>query len=264
MTPIKVEPARYLLRFDDLCPTMSQQPFERFLRILEQNQLRPILAVVPNNQDPGLELNDPDPNFWNRMCALQNSGATIAMHGLHHLCLSRGRSILSAHRETEFAGIPEDEQRNWIRAGLKSLRNRGLEPRLFVAPRHGFDRATLQALAKEGLPFLSDGFASRPYTRHGVCCIPQQLWAPVPKTRGLWTICIHTNTATVELEQDLAHFLSEHSHRFTGFNEVIAQGVPKALNWRERIHENIIVQRRRWSLKNYARDHRTPNHSYRA
>ena len=85
------------------------------------------------------------------MRSLQTAGATIAMHGYRHLCTSRGKSILGLHQETEFAGVEESQQRQWIRSGLAILRGHGLSPRLFVAPRHGFDRSTLRALAGEGL-----------------------------------------------------------------------------------------------------------------
>lgn len=240
-------PARYLLRFDDLCPTMSKQPFERFLRIIEQHQLHPILAVVPENQDPDLICANPDAEFWKRICALQAAGATIAMHGYRHLCLSTAKSLVDLNRKSEFAGVPEESQRSWIRSGLKSLRERGLYPRLFVAPRHGFDFATLHALADQGLPFLSDGFALRPFRRAGVVCIPQQLWAPVAKRHGLWTICLHTNTATDQLEQDLNRFLSQFAHQFTTFDEVTAQEQPDELSWIEQMRESIWARRRRRS-----------------
>ena len=55
--------ARYLLRFDDLCPTMAAERFERVMAIVQHHRLRPILAVVPDNQDPDLRCQHPDPAF---------------------------------------------------------------------------------------------------------------------------------------------------------------------------------------------------------
>jgi predicted deacetylase len=237
--------ARYLLRFDDLCPTMSKERFERFLVILHRHRIRPILAVVPDNQDPELRIDYPDPEFWSSMRALEADGATIAMHGYRHLCQSSGPSLLGLHSQTEFAGVAEDKQREWIHSGLEILRGNGLCPRLFVAPRHGFDSATLRALAEEGLGFLSDGFASRPFTRNEVVWIPQQLWEPVKKSRGLWTICLHTNTATPDMEQKLDLFLHEHAVQFTSFDRVIDQQAPQELHWSERIGEAVNIRRSR-------------------
>ena len=65
-----------------------------------------------------------------------------------------------------FGGLlPEESQRERIREGLEILRGKGLHPKVFVAPRHGFDRTTLHALRKEGIRVISDGFARIPFTR---------------------------------------------------------------------------------------------------
>jgi hypothetical protein len=60
-------PAEYLLRCDDLCPTMSTERWRRIESLIEEFQLQPILAVVPDNRDPELEVSPPDPAFWQRM-----------------------------------------------------------------------------------------------------------------------------------------------------------------------------------------------------
>jgi len=244
MTPA---PAQYLIRFDDLCPTMLSDRWERFLAIVARYGVSPMLAVVPDNQDPALKLQDPDPEFWNRIRAYESAGATIAMHGYRHLCTSRAKPLLRLHQETEFAGVDESLQREWIRCGLGILRGYGLSPRLFVAPRHGFDARTLRALTREGLGILSDGFARRPFTRHDVMWIPQQLWEPVKKTTGLWTICIHTNTATPTLEDKLEKFLGEHAKWFTTFDRVIEDCCPTDLGWSERLGESLANLRIRVS-----------------
>lgn len=236
-------PAQYLLRFDDLCPTMSRERWDRFLAIVRSHSLRPLLAVVPDNQDPDLKIDDPDPRFWDRMRALESDGATIAMHGYRHLCESTGKSILALHHHTEFAGIDEATQRTWIREGLAILRGNGLHPRLFVAPRHGFDRATLSALATEGLGCLSDGFASRPFTHDNVVWLPQQLWEPVNKSRGLWTICIHTNSASAASAVKLDNFLQTAAKQFSSFDVVMNSCAPSDLGWMQKAESWLAVKR---------------------
>jgi len=229
------EPAEYLIRLDDLCPTMSKERFDRFLSILERFRVQPILAIVPDNQDPELNVDPPDPDFWERMRALEKQGATIAMHGYRHLCRRGGKPLLSLHQETEFAGVPEATQRDWIRSGLQILRSQGLCPRLFVAPRHGFDQSTVRVLHREGFGCLSDGFAKRPFTRGDVIWIPQQLWEPVQKKTGLWTICIHPNTASASLEKRLEAFLNDLAPWFTSFDRVLKEHDPLELQWPERL-----------------------------
>jgi len=235
--------AKYLLRFDDLCPTMSTERFDRFMDIVERHRIPPILAVVPDNQDQELILEAPDPDFWTRMRKLEAAGATIALHGYRHKCHNSGRALLGLHTRTEFAGVPEATQREWIQTGLAILRGHNLSPRLFVAPRHGFDSATLRALVEEDLRFLSDGFANRPFEWGGVIWIPQQLWEPVERPNGLWTICLHTNTETSDQEKRLDLFLRDHAAQFTSFDEVISTYKPSHLNWCERMHETLALKR---------------------
>jgi predicted deacetylase len=249
------KPAQYLLRFDDLCPTMSHHRWQRFLPLIEEFHLRPILAVIPENQDTELALSPSDPEFWARMRAMEAAGATIALHGLHHYCASRGKSLLPLHLHTEFSGVPEETQQRWIREGLEILRGHGLNPKIFVAPRHGFDHATLRALRDEGIEVLSDGFARVPFIRGGVAWIPQQLWRPVEKNKGLWTICVHSNFANEAQVAQLHAFLIEHAAQFTSVERVLAELSPAELVLNERCRETLALWRiraaqagRRWKL----------------
>jgi predicted deacetylase len=239
-------PAQYLLRFDDFCPTMSLEKWESFLPIIAEFGLRPILAVVPDNQDPDLMVSSPDPKFWDRMRSMEAAGATIAMHGFRHLCASSGKGLVRLHRNTEFAGVSEEQQQKWIREGLAILRGHGLSPRIFVAPRHGFDFATLRALSREGLGYLSDGFARRPFVEDEIVCIPQQLWEPVQRSKGLWTICVHSNTAT-SLAERLRSFVQGNATQFTSFDRVLAEYEPCKLRWSERLSSSVMEFRKQFA-----------------
>ena len=238
-------PARYLLRVDDLCPTMPRAPWDRLQSLIEEFRLRPILAVIPDNQDPELAIEPPDPAFWTRMRTLQAAGAAIGLHGFRHLCAVRERSLLPFHRATEFAGVPEETQRLWIRAGLDILRAHGLDPRLWVAPRHGFDRATLHALREEGIGILSDGLARMPFVRGGLTWLPQQLWAPVEKPCGLWTILLHANTASETLIGELEAFLRRHAQQCTSVGQILAECPPRDITFPERLYETAALLRLR-------------------
>ena len=237
------KPAQYLLRFDDLCPTVAADRWHRLQSLIEEFNLKPILAIVPDNHDPELQLSPPDPDFWPQMRALESAGAAIALHGYRHLCSSPGRSLIPLHRITEFAGIPAANSANWIHLGLEILRSHGLNPRIWVAPRHGFDRHTLTALRQEGIEILSDGLARIPFTRGGLTWIPQQLWAPVEKPSGLWTICIHPNTISDEQIVALRAFLIQHAAQFTSVDRVVAEHTPTRLDPAERIYAHYALWR---------------------
>jgi predicted deacetylase len=246
-------PAQYLLRFDDLCPTVQHRRWQRLVNVVREFGIRPILAVVPDNRDLDLVCSPPDPGFWAQMREMEAAGATIAAHGYQHLCDTSGKNLLGLHQRTEFAGLSFELQRQWIAHGLKILGDQGLTPKLWVAPRHSFDMNTLLALRKEGLRYISDGLARVPFTRGGVTWIPQQLWLPVPKRAGLWTICIHSNSARVPIYSKLRSFLAKHAHQFTSFDRVVAEFEPAELDFTEQMYERYasfrLRTRRRWTRR---------------
>jgi predicted deacetylase len=240
MTPI---PARYLLRLDDLCPTVKHEPWLRLAALIDELGLRPILAVVPDNRDPDLRVSDPDESFWEQMRAMQGAGAAIALHGYQHWSGSRGRSLVPLHSKSEFTGVSALTQRTWIRAGLNILHRHGLNPTLWAAPRHGFDGNTLAALRAEGITVLSDGFTRRPFLRGGLIWIPQQLWGPLEKRAGLWTICLHVNTATARQLDEFDAFARAHTAQFTSVDEALAKFSPSRLTFPEWLRENAAYAR---------------------
>jgi predicted deacetylase len=237
------EPAQYLLRFDDLCPTMRQSQWGRILPVIKELGIRPILAIVPDNQDRDLQQSTADPEFWTGMRALEAAGATTALHGFRHLCRSVGTSLLPLHTCSEFAGVDEDTQRQWIHTGLAMLGEQRLNPKMWVAPRHGFDQATLRALRVEGINALSDGFARIPFRRGGVTWIPQQLWGPVEKRRGLWTICTHCSSARTEEVDALIAFMRRNARSFTSVDRVLAEFDARELDSSERVYERLTLLR---------------------
>ena len=237
------EPAQYLLRLDDLCPTVAAERWKRFQSLIEDFRLKPILAVVPDNRDPELQVSSPDPAFWDRLRDLEAAGASIALHGFRHLCERRGRSLVNLHRTTEFAGVSFAMQRAWIAEGLRILRGHSLHPKIWVAPRHGFDVQTIRALLDEGIAIVSDGFARRPFLRCGITWIPQQLWGPVEKDRGLWTICVHPNTASETEIEALRSFLLAHAARFTSVDRAVADLQPATLTLIEYIQAECALRR---------------------
>ena len=182
-----------------------------------------------------------DPEFWGGMQALEAAGATIALHGFQHLCRSLGKSLVPLNRCSEFAGVDERTQRQWIQRGLTMLREQGLSPKMWVAPRHGFDGATLRALRAEGIETVSDGLARIAFRRGGVTWIPQQLWGPVEKRRGLWTICTHCNSARDEEVDALIAFMRRNAQSFTSVDRVLAEFEVRELNAGERVYERLTL-----------------------
>jgi predicted deacetylase len=206
--------AQYLVRFDDVCPTMDRACWARNEALMRRFGVKPIVAVVPDNRDPDLVREPEDPGFWKHMKKLQADGWTIGLHGFRHQQEGRGGGIVPLHQRSEFAGLPEREQREKLERGLEILRGHGLEPAVWVAPWHGFDAVTLRLLKELGIGVVSDGLSVFPYASHGMLWLPQQLWGAEERTRGVWTILIHPNTQTNAAFAHLEQFVATHAQAF--------------------------------------------------
>lgn len=236
------QPAQYLLRIDDLCETMHRDRWLRLQEMLREFGVRPILALVPENRDPELAVSPPDAQFWDTMRAMESAGAAIALHGFRHVCVRRGGGLLPLSRSGEFAGVPLAVQQEWIRRGLAILRGKGLTPKLWVAPRHNFDASTLRALRGEGIFYLSDGLMREPTARGGMMWIPQQLWSPVEKSTGLWTICVHPNTLEQRGIHRLREFLMTHAAQFTSFERIRHEWNPRPPTMAEIFRQRLELE----------------------
>lgn len=186
--------ARYLLRFDDLCPTMNWAAWEPVEAALREAGVKPVLAVVPDNRDEGLRVAPARPDFWERVRRWQGLGWAIGLHGYRHLYVTRDAGLLGLNARSEFAGLPREEQERKLRAALAIFAAEGVRPQAWVAPAHSFDEVTLGCLAELGIPVVSDGFSIFPYRdARGILWVPQQLWRFRAMPLGVWTVCFHVN-----------------------------------------------------------------------
>ena len=83
---------------------------------------------------------------------------------------------------------------------------------------------------------ISDGFARQPYRERDATWIPVQLWGPVEKRIGLWTICLHAQTASESSIGELETFLERFAGQFT-CGGASAGGVAdrESVRWRDRL-----------------------------
>jgi hypothetical protein len=226
--------AQYLLRFDDIYPEMNWRVWAEIEPLLVEKDIKPILAIVPDNQDRTLRVHRPAPDFWKRVRSWQERGWTIGLHGHQHVYLNKNPGILGLPTlQSEFAGLPREVQEEKLRSGLAIFDREGVRADCWVAPSHSFDWITVDLLAGLGVKVISDGLWPWPHTdRHEVTWIPQQLWAAFrPMPSGVWTVCYHhKNWCQRELEGlrcDLDCFalqitsVDEVLRRFTGRQQTL-------------------------------------------
>ena len=187
--------AEYLVRFDDLCPTTNWDTWNRVEEIVTAHDVRPLVAVVPDNQDPKLDAGSVNDDFWKRVRRWQSDGWTIAMHGYQHLYATDNAGICGLRAKSEFAGVPAERQAEMLDAGLAIFGEHRVRADGWIAPGHTFDWTTVSLLRERGVDLIIDGFDLRPHTDHlGSFWIPCQMWSFRPRRSGVWTVCLHTNS----------------------------------------------------------------------
>jgi peptidoglycan/xylan/chitin deacetylase (PgdA/CDA1 family) len=232
--------AHYLLRFDDICPTMNWSVWSRVEAILDEHGVLPIIAVVPDNQDSKLKVDAPRADFWAWVREKQARGWCIALHGYQHLYETADSGLLGINTRSEFAGLAADAQRNKLIRALEIFRTNGVKADAWIAPGHSFDATTVRLLVELGVDTISDGFFLRPVRHLDAYWIPQQFWHYRPMPSGLWTVCLHTN-AYLDVEIDrLRNWLKVYGTRTISVAEIKRRYPARAPSFADRAFEVLI------------------------
>lgn len=214
--------SHYLVRFDDICPTMNWTAWEGIEAHLVRQGVHPILAVVPDNQDPNLMVEPPRVDFWEKVRKWQAMGWTIALHGYQHVYVNKNPGLLRITPQSEFAGLSRQEQEGKLKKALAIFAEHGVRADAWVAPSHSFDRTTVKILADLGVSVISDGLWPWPFSEEGpVIWIPQQLWTFRRKPPGVWTICNHHNGWTDRKVAWFGEMLESYAPRMTDVATVL-------------------------------------------
>jgi predicted deacetylase len=186
--------AHYLVRFDDICPTMNWEMWFRIEEVLLDHKIKPLLAVIPDNHDESLRVAPSRSSFWEEVRKWQGRGWTIGLHGYQHRFVTQQAGVVGIQHRSEFAGLPRSEQEDKLLRAVEVFRSNGVRPEVWIAPAHSFDWNTVAILQKLGVTTISDGLAIAPHTdSRGLLWVPQQLWKFRWRPFGVWTVCYHHN-----------------------------------------------------------------------
>ncbi len=237
---------RHLARFDDICPTMNWRVWAEIEAILDRACVRPILAVVPDNQDPKLMCAPAEAGFWQRVRGWQARGWSIGLHGYQHRYENVDWGIMRLSRQSEFAGLPRAAQAEKLRRGLAVFEREGVRADCWVAPAHSFDWTTVELLGEMGLRIISDGLWPWPHTdRFGITWVPQQLWGELAdRGPGVWTTCYHHNSWDARQLQAFREDLQRCALRMTSLDEVVPRFAGRRLTLSDRLAAGLDLVRR--------------------
>lgn len=110
--------SRYIMRLDDASEYMDVEKWQRMENLLDKYGIKPIVGVIPNNQDPDMVgVYTKDERFWNKAQEWQEKGWSIALHGYTHVFETKEGGINPVNSRSEFAGcsIGTTKRKNTIR-----------------------------------------------------------------------------------------------------------------------------------------------------
>lgn len=206
------------MRLDDATTRMDVEKWDKMERLLDKYQIKPLVGVIPNCEDPEMQKYQQDDFFWDKVCFWQKKGWTIALHGYNHVYGSSDGGVNPVNQDSEFAGLPLEEQKKKIRLGIDIFRKHRIEPQVFFAPSHTFDDNTIEALKEESaIRIISDTVANRPYQKDGMTFVPQQSGRVRKLPFQVVTFCYHPNVMTEQDFYVLDMFFRKYGKKFANF-----------------------------------------------
>lgn len=237
-----------LIRLDDITEDMDMSRFMRIKGILDRYGIKPLIGVVPDNQDNNLHCEDYNPDFWRLINDLISENWVVSQHGYRHIYSSNESGLLGINPFSEFAGIPYDKQLESLSSGQKLLNSHNIFPEIFMAPGHSFDKNTLKALKELGFKAITDGLYKKPYVRDGLLFIPCRLLGD--KCADFDTLCIHSNTISENSINELEMLFCQDNLHLIDWNLDVLMSQSVRYNTYIWIYEKVAVCKRR--IRNFA------------
>ncbi len=223
-------------RLDDISQQMDDKKFLICKDLFQKYGIKPLVGVVPDNNDKNLNIGSEITDFWEMILALKQEGWSVAQHGHNHIYTTSESGLFSLNRFSEFAGLPYEQQYHKIREGKKILQGHGIETDIFMPPAHSMDENTIRALINNGFKYVTDGRSKYPYIRDGLKFIPCRDHEFRSK-RGLVTICIHSNGLIDSEILHLESFILGNRDKIIDFSEALT--LPPECYFSSRIDEMI-------------------------
>lgn len=235
------------VRMDDITPDMDWERFLAFKGLLDEYGVKPLLGVVPDNQDENLHRAKAAGDFWEYISELQKEGFCIALHGYQHLYTTKKGGIFPLNKFSEFAGLPLAEQREMIQKGTQILIQNGIHTDIFMAPAHSYDKNTLLALKEAGYTKITDGFGNKPYEWQGMKFYPISfmLSRSLKKKRGITTMVVHANEMTTEELAGYRKLFEEHQSELISYGDYLNEPCMKRGIWGRLVERMLAGTKRR-------------------
>jgi predicted deacetylase len=184
-----------LIRMDDISEYMNWEMMDKCESLFEKYSIKPLLGVIPINQDPELLKFPKNDKFWEQINKWKNKGWEITMHGCNHLYTQNSdkKDIFNYGGNSEFYGLDYSSQLKKIETGLKEFKKKKIIVRSFFAPNHIYDENTIKALKESEIKIVIDGYGLFPYYENEILFVPQLFYREIFLPFGIQSTQIHLN-----------------------------------------------------------------------
>ena len=212
-----------LIRLDDIAENINWQFMDECEILFDKYNIKPLLGVIPNNEDKELLLLPKNAKFWEKVGYWQNKKWEIAMHGYSHLYEKKTNKLdfFNHGGNSEFFGQTFDVQKEKIKKGLEIFKEKGIHIRSFFAPNHTYDLNTLKALKECGIQNIIDGYGLIPYKENGLNFIPQLFYRVFMLPYGIQSTSIHLNLWSNADMKNFKNFIMNNHKKIISFDVAI-------------------------------------------
>tara|TARA_Y100000741_G_C18216367_1_gene543931 strand:- start:243 stop:1019 length:777 start_codon:yes stop_codon:yes gene_type:complete len=212
-----------LIRLDDIAENMNWSLMEKSEILFDKYKIKPVLGVIPNNQDKELLSHPRKDNFWDLVRGWKNKGWNISMHGLSHVYDkdTKKKDYFGYGGKSEFCGHPLNVQIDRIEKGLKKFREENIKIKSFFAPNHTYDWNTFDALKENGINEIIDGYGLMPYKENEIKFIPQLFYKVYALPFGIQATQIHLNYWKQDDFDNFENFVKKNQNSFITYEDAM-------------------------------------------
>ncbi len=212
-----------LIRLDDIAENMNWDLMEKLEILFDKHKIKPVLGVIPNNQDKELLSYPRKNNFWDKVRSWQNKEWKIVMHGFTHVydTKSNKKDYFGYGGGSEFYGHSFDIQTEKINSGLKKFNEEKIKINSFFAPNHTYDMNTFKALKNAGINEIIDGYGIMPYIENNIKFIPQLFYELRPLPFGIQSTQLHINYWDQNDFNNFQNFLEKNEKKIITYDRAI-------------------------------------------
>ena len=229
-----------LLRIDDVAENMNWSLMHKCETLFDQYNIKPLLGVIPCNEDKELQVYEKNNDFWSKVRSWQKKEWEISMHGFSHVYdrETNKKDYFNYGGRSEFCGHDYSTQFSRIKEGLKKFEDENIKIRSFFAPNHTYDKNTFTALKDSGVRHVIDGYGLIPYTKYNLNFFPQLFYKEIMLPFGIQSTQIHLNYWNENDYNYFENFIIKNQNKIINFDQCI-----------EKINNNLLSELINFSTK---------------